>query len=189
MVHKSPLFWQPRTDYLKLLKSNKYTSVFTVFINYLIWVFLFLISFLLIKKNTNLFWLVLVATVVAEIIEKIGKKRCLWKRPMCLRHDTVPVGLVQKWYQTGSFPSGHTIKATYFFLFLLQYYVFNPIIFLLVTIPLIFFRVLVGFHYPIDVLGGIVIGFFIWFSLQNIIFPEYLINLTRIVFNFVFLIH
>jgi len=189
MILKSFLFWQPKTDYLKLLKTTKISRTLTVFLNYLIWFFLFFISYLLIKSKTNLFWLILIATVVGEFIEKIGKKMCLWKRPMTLRHDTVPPGLVQKWYQTGSFPSGHTIKATYFFLFLLQYSVISPIIFLATTIPLLFFRVLVGFHYPIDMLGGIIIGIVIWFCVQSLIFPEILLNLTRLVFNFVFLIN
>jgi len=189
MIQKSLLFWQPKTDYLELLKSTKLSRYFTVFLNYLIWGFLFLISFLLIKNKTNLFWQILVATIIAEIIEKIGKKKCLWKRPMTIRHDTVPPGLVQKWYQTGSFPSGHTIKAAYFFLFLLEHCVFNPIIFLCVTLPLLFFRVLVGFHYPIDMLGGAVIGIIIWLFVHNLIFPEFLINLTRLIFNIVFFIH
>jgi membrane-associated phospholipid phosphatase len=189
MIQKSLLFWQPKTDYLNLLKTTKLSQSLTVFLNYLIWIFLFLISYLLIKNQTNLFWQLLIATIAAEIIEKIGKNKCLWKRPMTIRHDTVPPGLVQKWYQTGSFPSGHTIKATYFFLFLLQNYVFSPIIFLIITVPLLFFRVLVGFHYPIDMIGGVVIGFVIWFFVHNLIFPEFLINLTRLIFNFVFLIH
>jgi len=80
----------------------------------------------------------------------------------------VPAGLVESWYETGSFPSGHTIKATYFFLFTLQYAVISPTIFLAVVIPLLTFRILVGFHYPVDMFGGAFIGFLLWFLVKII---------------------
>ena len=103
--------------------------------------------------------------------------------------DETPTGLVDSWYKTGSFPSGHTIKAVYFFLFILQYQIINPYIFLAIVVPLLTFRVLVGFHYPIDMIGGVILGFTIWFMSKGIILPINLTNIVQQVFNFIFFIN
>lgn len=137
-----------------------------IFLNYFIWIFFIFVSFLLVFKDINIFWQLFVCTLFGEIIEKYGKSHALWKRPFFARHDHVPTGLVESWYETGSFPSGHTLKATYFFLFTLQYGVISPVIFLGIVIPLLLFRVLVGFHYPIDMFGGAIFGFLLWFLVK-----------------------
>lgn len=162
MNKKSLLFWQPQTDYLRLLSSSKFGRPILVFLNYFIWFFFFYLSYLLIKSHFYLFWSLLIATFLAELIERLIKKKIFWRRPMFLRHDQTPPGLVDKWYRSGAFPSGHTIKATFFLLFLLFFPVFPLSLFFLIVIPLLFFRVLVAFHYPADILGGIIIGFIIW---------------------------
>ncbi|MCX6726507.1 MAG: phosphatase PAP2 family protein, partial [Candidatus Shapirobacteria bacterium] len=150
MKPKSILFWQSKFDFLKYLESFAIGKINLIIFNYAIWFFLFYLSFSLIKFNINIFWQILFATISAEIIERIIKSKVYWRRPMFARHDTTPVGLVDKWYKTGSFPSGHTIKAVFFFLFCLQYHIFLPIAFLAIVTPLLFFRILIGFHYPID---------------------------------------
>lgn len=160
------LFWQPSFDLLKIINKFRYSTQLMIFLNYFIWVFFVFISFLLVFKNFNIFWQLFVCTLFGEIIEKYGKSHALWKRPFFTRHTHVPTGLVESWYKTGSFPSGHTLKATYFFLYVLQYQVFSPYIFLAIVIPLLTFRVLVGFHYPLDMLGGAFIGFFLWFFVK-----------------------
>lgn len=137
-----------------------------IFLNYFIWIFFVFISFLLVFHDFNIFWQLLFCTFFGEFIEKYGKSHALWKRPFFARHSHVPTGLVESWYETGSFPSGHTLKATYFFLFVLQYGVFSPYVFLAIVIPLLTFRVLVGFHYPIDMLGGAFVGFLLWFIVK-----------------------
>jgi len=195
---KNIFFWQSRSDLFKKLNSSKLGQNLIVVLNYLIWVFLFFISFLLIKKDINTFWQILLATILAEFIEKFLKNKIYWKRPMYQKQAPaqspaggqmkLPKGLVQSWYDTGSFPSGHTIKTIYFFLFSLQYKIFNPFLYLFITIPLIFFRILVGFHYPIDILGGLIIGPAIWFLTHQINFPIFLLNLTQIIFNKLFII-
>jgi len=186
MKQNNFLFWQPQTDYLKLLSSTDLGKIILIKFNYLIWLFLFYISYLLIKSDINIFWQILFATIISEIIEKNLKSKIFWKRPMYVRHDSTPVGLVDKWYKTGSFPSGHTIKAVYFLLFCLQYQIFSPSIFLGVTIPLLFFRVLVGFHYPLDVLGGVVIGFFVWILNSWYSFPLVLNRTVQLIFDTIF---
>lgn len=189
MKNKKILFWQPKTDILRLvlkLKSGKYFLAIT---NYLIWIFLFYISYVLIRKETNIFWQLFIATVLSEIVERLMKNKIYWKRPLFTRKDKTPPGLVDCWYKTGSFPSGHTIKAVFFFLFLLQYQVFSPTVFLLITIPLLIFRVVIGFHYPIDMIGGAIIGVIIWLATQWIVFPDIFNNFIQPIFNFVFFIH
>jgi undecaprenyl-diphosphatase len=188
MNKKSLLFWQPQTDYLRSFSSSQFGRPILIFLNYAIWLFFFYLSYLLIKNNFSLFWQLFFATLLAEIIEKLLKTKIFWRRPMFLRHDQTPPGLVDKWYRSGSFPSGHTIKAAFFLLFLLQYPVFSIPLFLLICLSLLFFRILVGFHYPVDILGGAVIGFLIWVPCHLINFWPSLNYYPEIIFNTLFFI-
>ena len=185
---KSILFWQPKKDYLRQLEATILGKKILIFLNYIIWVFFFFISYLLIKSNANIFWQILFATIIAEVVERFVKSKVYWRRPLFNRKDKTPVGLVDSWYKTGSFPSGHTIKAIYFLLFIIQYQVFPPSIFLTVVLPLLAFRIIIGFHYPIDMIGGFVIGCLIWLSSKWIILPLFLTQIIQNIFNFVFLI-
>jgi membrane-associated phospholipid phosphatase len=145
-MKKNPfLFWQPRYDFLAFMESTQLLKILLVFLNYAIWVFLFYISYLLISQNINLFWEILTATLISELIEKKIKKKVYWRRPLFIHRHTTPPGLVDRWYNTGSFPSGHTIKAVLFFLLLIATPVFSPFLYLLIVIPLLFFRILIGF--------------------------------------------
>jgi len=182
-------FWQPKTDYLRLLSSSKSGRLILVFLNYAIWLFFFYLSYLLIKTNFLIFWQLFFATIVAETIEKVGKKKNLWPRPMFVHHNHTPLGLVDKWYRTGAFPSGHTIKATIFLLFLISFPVFPLWLFFLIVIPLLWFRVLVGFHYPVDVLGGILIAFLIWFFISPLKITTPIDFYLQSIFNTIFLIN
>jgi membrane-associated phospholipid phosphatase len=189
LITKYPiLFWQPRFDILKWLNLTSIGRMSVIFLNYFIWLFLFFVSFLLVKSQTNIFWQLFTATVIGELIEKYGKKHAFWNRPLFKRNDNTPVGLVDRWYKTGSFPSGHTIKAVYFFLFIIQYHVFLPVVYLVIVIPLLIFRVIIGFHYPIDMLGGAIIGWLLWLLTHLIIAPGALTEIIRVIFNFVFFI-
>lgn len=188
MTPKSILFWQPRHDYLKLILSHPSGQRLLVFLNYLIWPFLFYICYLLVRSSANFFWQILTATLIGEFIERYLKNKFFWKRPLYIRKDSTPPGLVKKWYETGSFPSGHTTKAIYFFLLISATRVFRPIIYLLFVLPLLFFRVFVGFHYPIDMFGGLFIGGVLWLSTQMLQFPAPMVDFIRLVFNFVFFI-
>lgn len=191
MINKNKkfLFWQPKTDYLRWFQKTNFRQKILIVLNYIIWLFFFFVSFILIKSKINIFWQILFATIIAEIIERIVKKKVTWCRPMFEHKDETPAGLVDSWYKTGSFPSGHTIKAVYFFLFILQYQIINPYLFLVFVLPLLTFRVLVGFHYPIDMIGGVFLGFTIWFMSKGIILPSNLTNIVQQVFNFIFCIN
>ncbi len=187
--HPAFLFWQPNTDYLRLLSSSNFGRKILIFLNYAIWLFFFYLSFLLVKHNFSFFWLLFLATLLAEIIERFVKKKKFWCRPMFLRHDCTPSGLVDKWYRSGAFPSGHTIKATFFLLFLIFTPVFPLWLFFLIVIPLLWFRVLVGFHYPADILGGIAMGLFIWFTVSSLSISTPLDPYLHYIFNTIFLIN
>lgn len=165
-ILKKVAFWQPSFDLFGILGKLPFGGKLLVFLNYFIWIFFAYISLLLVLKDKNTFWFLFIATFLGEVVEKLGKKYSPWNRPFFSHHRHVPTGLVESWYKTGSFPSGHTLKSTYFFMFVLQYGVISPFIFLSVVLPLLVFRVVVGFHYPIDILGGAVFGFLLWFLVK-----------------------
>ena len=184
------LFWQPQKDFFKKTTQYKYGNQLLIVINYTIWVFLFFVSYFLIKKDINIFWQLFFATLIGEIVEKILKIKSFWKRPLHINNNTLPDGFLKSWYRKGSFPSGHTIKAVFFFILLLQtQIIILPFWFLMVAIPLVSVRVFLGLHYPIDVLGGIIIGFIIGAIFTQIQFPLFLNNFIKPIFNFIFFIN
>lgn len=186
---KKILFWQSKKDFLIIFDHDFWGEISLIFLNYSIWVFFFFVSFKLICFDINFFGRLFIATIIAETIERILKKKCFWIRPMFHRRQKAPKGLVNNWYYSGSFPSGHTMKATFFFLFVISTQVLSLPIFLLVVVPLLTFRVLSGFHYPIDIIGGIVIGFLLWFLTKGLIFPTVFNNFIQTIFNFIFSIN
>ena len=187
MEPKNIFFWQAKKNFLSIFSQIAH-GYLLIFLNYAIWLLLFFVSYLLVKNNPNAFWQLLTATLIAEIIERVSKKYISLPRPMFKKNQDIPKGLVSNWYNTGSFPSGHTSKTVFFLLFLIQYHVSNISFFLLISLPLIFFRVLVGFHYPLDILGGILIGFAVWALTKNIILPDSVNLLAKTVFDAVFFI-
>ncbi|HLD31796.1 MAG TPA: phosphatase PAP2 family protein [Patescibacteria group bacterium] len=186
---KSILFWQPQRDYFKAISSTPIGHFFIVSSNYAIWVFLFYVSYLLIRSDINFFWRLLFATVISETIEKYLKIKNLWARPFHHRQNQVPNGLLKNWYTNGSFPSGHAMKAMFFFLFVLGAGMsLSPLSYLLVVGLLLIFRVITGFHYPVDIFGGAVFGVVIWFLTSGIVMPPALNAIIQSVFNTVFFI-
>jgi membrane-associated phospholipid phosphatase len=182
------LFWQPKNDYLKIFDHSIFGEVGLIVCNYSIWIFFFIVSYFLIRYDINFFGRLFCITFVAEIIERYLKKQKIWIRPMFKYRSVAPNGLVNSWYYSGSFPSGHTMKMVYFLLFVVSTQVISVPLFLAVTIPLLAFRVLAGFHYPIDIIGGAIIGFVLWFFSKGIIFPDFLNNFIQPIFNFIFFI-
>lgn len=185
---KPILFWQPQKDWMRWFEHTPIRKKILILLNYIIWLFFFYISFLLVKKDANIFWQILIATIVAEFVERFLKSKIYWRRPLFEKKDPFPVGLVKKWYKTGSFPSGHTIKSLYFLLFIIQYHVFSVPLFLSIVSPLILFRVIVGFHYPIDIIGGAATGVLVWLISKSIVFPIFLTKIIETIFNFIFFI-
>ncbi len=179
------LFWQPKGKPLAFFTKNKFTQILLIILNYSIWLIMFYISFLLIKSNPNNFLKILVAIIIGEIVERFLKQKFLWRRPMFQKGLKTPPGLVKGWYNTGSFPSGHTIKSTLFFLLILQFSVFNPFLYLFLVIPLLVFRVIVGFHYPVDIIGGLFIGIMLWLIATPINSPVFLNNIIGFFINLI----
>ncbi|HAP37648.1 hypothetical protein A2410_02915 [Candidatus Shapirobacteria bacterium RIFOXYC1_FULL_38_24] len=182
-LFKKIFFWQSKFDLLSYLQSRKYGDLLIVILNYSIWLFLAIVSFILVKHDANIFWQLFAATLVCEILERYLKSKKFWSRPIFQKRQHLPPGLVERWYKTGSFPSGHTMKAVFFLFFILQYQVFSPVIYLLITIPLLSFRVFAGFHYPIDMIGGFFLGLSIWLTTYRLQFPSFLVNFIRTIFN------
>ncbi len=180
------LFWQPKTDFFKKLSCSPSGCNLLLLSNYLIWFFFLFVSYLLVFPHPFLFWQIFASMLVSELIEKYLKIKCLWLRPFKTSNNQVPDGFIKTWYHKGSFPSGHTIKAVIFFLFILQYQVINPLIFILFTLPLLLFRVIVGLHYPADVLGGAVIGYLIFLAVKLISIPQFLITPISTLIKFIF---
>jgi len=183
MFLKSILFWQPRQSLFKILCRTNLGTKLLIILNYLIWLILAFVSYLLIKSNANIFWQLLLATLFAEVVERFSKAFLFWSRPISKYKHNLPKGLVKSWYDTGSFPSGHTSKTFFFLLFLNQYQIYDTNIFLIATIPLLLFRVVVGFHYPIDILGGLLVGFLSWSISHQITFPHVLVNFIKNIFD------
>jgi len=187
---KKIFFWQPKIDFYKKISQTKYGNQFLIIINYIIWVFLFFVSYFLIKQDKNIFWQLLFATVASEIIEKILKTKSFWQRPLHINHNVLPNGLLKSWYKKGSFPSGHAIKAVFFLVLVLHTSILiSPVLFLIIIIPLVLARIFLGLHYPIDVLGGIIIGLVIGYLVMQIQFPIFMINFITPIFNFIFFIN
>jgi undecaprenyl-diphosphatase len=181
------LFWQPQTDWFKTISKKKGGNIFLVILNYSLWFFLFYVSFRLIRFNTNIFWQLFLAAIISEILEKFIKIQSFWPRPLHLRQNFIPVGLIKSFYHHGSFPSGHAIKVVFFLVFLLQNSGSFPLAcYIAITFPLVFSRVLLGLHYPIDLIGGAIIGLLIGLFVGQIQFPLVLINFIHPIFNFVF---
>jgi membrane-associated phospholipid phosphatase len=186
---KKILFWQSKKDFLVVFDHDFWGEISLIFLNYSIWIFFFFLSYQLISFDINFFGRLLIATIIAELIERGLKKKCFWIRPMFNRRKVSPKGLVNNWYHSGSFPSGHIMKATFFFLFILSATIIPIPIFLAITIPLLTFRVLVSFHYPIDMLGGILLGIGLWFLTRSLVFPDFFNEIIKTIFNFVFFIN
>ena len=184
------LFWQPKTDLYQKISQTKYGNKFLVILNYIIWVFLFYVSYLLIRQDKNIFWQLLLATIISELIEKFLKTKSFWQRPLHQNNNKLPKGIMKSWYQKGSFPSGHAIKAIFFFIFILHTSIsICPILFLIIVTPLVLARIFFGLHYPVDVLGGIIIGLIIGYLVMQIQFPDFMINFITPIFNFIFFIN
>lgn len=183
---KQYLFWQPPLDLLSILLTAKSGRFLFIILNYFIWPFLAYLSFILVTTNPNIFWQILSALVLSVLIEYSLKSFLPWKRPISQTKNVLPFKLEQRWALRGSFPSGHTAKTLIYFLFITQYHVFSPITFLLINIPLIASRIILGLHYPIDILGGLLTGWTVWLVIRYITFPPILTNLVRDILNLIF---
>jgi len=112
---------------------------------------------------------ILARFVITDII------RFVYSRPRpFISHQ---VNLLLTYEVGGSFPSGHVV---FFFALSLIVYFFNKkagILFLMVSFLMGVARIFVGIHYPLDIFGGVFVGFFsAW--LVNKYLKKFLINLV-----------
>jgi len=183
------LFWQPKIDWFKVLSFKKHGHLTLLILNYCLWIFLFYISYLLIKTDINIFWQLFLATILSEIVEKVLKSKEFWPRPLHLRQNVLPKGIIKGWYLKGSFPSGHAIKVFFFLVLIINSVINFPLwVFILITSILLISRVILGLHYPIDIIGGTIIGLIIGYLIIQIQFPKPLLDFIQPIFNFIFFI-
>ena len=110
--------------------------------------------------NTAVFYKLLGALLINEVIGSIIKIIFPKKRP----NKQTYKNLIEK-IDAGSFPSIHAsrITLTYLTLFLNTAITSYKIIYLLVIVLVIISRILLKKHFIIDVIGGLFIGFVIWY--------------------------
>lgn len=98
----------------------------------------------------------LAAGLTGTVVYKWLKQKTHRPRPFQVRQDVWVVG---KPLDHFSFPSGHTLHAVAFSVVAMHYYPELSIILLPFTVMVAMSRVILGLHYPSDVLAGATIGY------------------------------
>ncbi|MDO9366761.1 MAG: phosphatase PAP2 family protein [Methylotenera sp.] len=116
-----------------------------------------MVGILLIKSSEGLQPVLhmLAAGLTGTLLYKWLKGKTLRPRPFEVRQDICLTGTPLDKF---SFPSGHTLHAVVFSVVALNYYPQLSIILVPFTIMVALSRVVLGLHYPSDVLAGALIG-------------------------------
>ena len=96
------------------------------------------------------------AGLTGTFVYKWLKQKTHRPRPFQVRQDVWVVG---KPLDHFSFPSGHTLHAVAFSVVAIHYYPELSIVLIPFTIMVAMSRVILGLHYPSDVLAGLTIGY------------------------------
>lgn len=126
--------------------------------------------------------LIIIASESSHIITKLTKSLFQIPRP------PVEFNLVQP--HSFSFPSGHSLISMVFYGFLIYFcfkYIKNNLIkwtlIILLTILIVLIglsRIYLGVHYPSDVIGGFILGFF-WINLWVVLYGIYVSKIQDII--------
>lgn len=120
-----------------------------------------LMAIIILTQQDNSFVCVIhmgVAGLTGTIFYKWLKHKTHRPRPYQVRQDVWCVG---KPLDHFSFPSGHTLHAVTFSLVAINYYPQLAIILIPFTVMIAMSRVILGLHYPSDVLAGAGLGYLI----------------------------
>ena len=128
---------------------------FARYSEYVLWLILILFLFLSLKKYGRMVFESLAAGILSKfIITNII--RLFWNRPRPF--DVVDVNLLLKIKDEASFPSGH---ASFYFALSAVIFLYNKklgYLFFAISFLMVISRVFVGYHWPSDILAGVVIG-------------------------------
>ncbi len=97
----------------------------------------------------------IIVGVLALVIYKMLKPRFVRNRPF-MRHEGIQLGIAP--LDQYSFPSGHTLHAVAFTIVATAYYPGLAWIAVPFAVLVALSRVVLGLHYPSDVLAGVVLG-------------------------------
>ncbi len=149
------------------LNSESLDTIFIFLADWLIWwvIFYVVVLFFLKKITLKLITKILIATLLAWLISKIIKYFYFSPRPFVLLDD---VKMLFNHGLNDSFPSGH---ATFTFALAMAVSLFKSykigILLFISAILISLSRVIVGIHWPLDILAGSILGIVIplifWF--------------------------
>lgn len=153
-------------DYLLFTYINKFVgkclyidALAIFFADYLVYFLIAgaaLIYFLIKKERRFRYVLIIGSSVILSRLAITELIRLIWHRSRPF--VDYQVNQVIEHSASGSFPSGH---VAFLFALAVAVYFFNKkwgIVFLILSLLVGLARVFVGIHYPLDILGGIVIG-------------------------------
>lgn len=133
------------------------TNLIIFFADYAIFILFATLPILWLKRKREASLHAALSTFLAWAIAKFIKEFFFVPRPFMLNGNAPTVG----YFSTGSFPSTHTIAAFAVAVSVFLHHRRLGLILIIVSTAIGASRILGGVHYPIDIIGGAIIGTFI----------------------------